>query len=257
MNNPIAVINGASSGLGRALALQFANCGVRFFFAIGRNHGKLVSLATQSDKIIPLASDIATEKGRQHIVRQLTGTHQVTYLVHAAAVLSPLGSISDINLVDLRYQWATNAEAPLFLTQMLLEKLHGGRVLFVSSESNIHPVHGAAGYCISKAGLQMVQQSYKNETPQSKTLFGLVSPGIIDTPMQAQIRATAPDILPASTLLKELYQQQRLLSAEQSADFLHWLLTEVKESEFASESWDIYNESHSAQWRSGRGHEAC
>lgn len=248
MNQNVAVITGASSGLGRALALQFAQNGTRVY-AIGRNQQKLAALCSDSGNIVPLDVDIATDSGRKSVLQSLAKIAGIQYLVHAAALVSPLCKISDLRFDEFRYQWACNTEAPLFLTQCLLEKLNGGRVLFVSSEPQIHPVNGASGYCISKAGLQMVQLCYKNEISEQNTAFGIVSPGVLDTPMQAQIRAADASVVPASKLLNELYQQHRLLSPEQGADFLHWILTCSEQAEFSSVSWDIYNESHTRRWQ--------
>ena len=81
---------------------------------------------------------------------------------------------------------ATNLDAPLFLTQLLRSNLTGGRVLNVGSGAAHFAVAGWSAYCVAKAALYRLTDCWRHEIADIS--FTSVKPGIIDTPMQKEIR---------------------------------------------------------------------
>ena len=247
MTSKVAVVTGAGSGLGKALSIKLAKNGVKVY-SVGRNENKLRESAAKDSKLIPVQADLSTEAGRKSVFKATEKEAKIDYLVHCAAVIEPLVPISLLKQVEWQQSMTSNVEAPLFLTQILLTKLMGSKVLFVTSEPVVHPVKGASAYCITKSALEMVYQSFKTEVPTEKASFGLVSPGLIDTPMQKKIRCTDKAILPASEVLVQLHQNGQLNSPERSAKFLSWLLSELNTEAFSSKCWDVYDEQLLPQW---------
>ena len=246
----IVVITGASSGIGfqlsKTLLLSESNILV---IAIGRRGNMLSKLqALFPKKVLTIEADIASPDGRKGVVSALSQYSKIDYLVHAAATVHPLNSIKKLKLDDWRKSQQTNVEAPLFLTQLLLNKFNNSRVLFITSEPIIHPVFGASSYCVSKAGQQMVYECFKAEFPINKVAFCLVSPGMVDTPMQEQIRQADPNELPMVAAISALYADNKLLEPSVVADFLKWLLLTVDVHEFNQNIWDIYEEKHHSFW---------
>ena len=94
----------------------------------------------------------------------------------------------------------------------------------------------------------MIYESLKTEIPNKQAIFAMVSPGLVDTPMQADIRQADPKELPAASVLAQLYSENKLLSAETVATFVSWLLLEVDEEEFSKNIWDIYQQTHQSNW---------
>lgn len=247
MTHKIAVVTGAGSGLGKALSIKLAKDGVKVY-AIGRTENKLRELVANNTNLIPIHADLATQAGRELVFQATKREAQIDYLVHCAAVIEPLIPMTLLKQVEWQQAMSSNVEAPLFLTQLLLPKLIASKVLFVTSELAVNPVQGASAYCITKSALNMVYQSFKTEVPCEKASFGLVSPGLIDTPMQKKIRCIDKTVLPASEVLVQLHQNGQLISSRRSAKFLTWLLTDVKPETFASQCWDIYDERMLPQW---------
>lgn len=243
----VAVVTGASSGLGKSLCLILAKNGIKVY-AVARTRTKLLELNEQFANIEAINEDLSSVIGRKNVLKAIDSEKQIDYLIHCAAVVEPLIPITLIKETDWQKTIALNVEAPLFLTQDLLPKFEASKVLFVTSEPNIHPVQGASVYCISKSAINMVYQSFKNEIPPNKALFGLVSPGLIDTPMQKKIRATDKSILPSVEVLIQLHNSGQLNQPDRSAKFLFWLLTEVEGEAFSSQCWDIYDETTRCQW---------
>ena len=244
------LITGAGTGIGYQLALALlVNNPCMHIIAIGRRSDKLQLLSVAyPNRVLAIAADVATEDGRHSIIEGLSSVDQIDYLVHSAATAQPLTTIKNLSLADWRHAIQTNMEAPLFLTQMLLHKCKHSRVLFFTSEPKVEPVHGASTYCISKVGQQMIYESFKTETPKEQAIFAMVSPGLVDTAMQADIRQADPKELPAASVLAQLYSEHKLLSAETVAKFVSWLLLEVEEDAFSNNSWDIYHQSHQSSW---------
>lgn len=247
MTRKIAVVTGAGSGLGKALSFRLAKDGTKVY-AVGRTENKLRELEGRDSNLIPIHADLSTEVGRETVFNALERESHIDYLVHSAAVIEPLAPLNLINQADWQEAMSSNVEAPLFLTQLLLPKFNASKILFVTSEPVVHPVQGASIYCISKSALDMVYQSFKTEIPIEKASFGLVSPGLIDTPMQEKIRSTDKAILPASEVLVQLHQNGQLNKAERSAKFLSWLLSDVDARTFSNQCWDIYDELVLPQW---------
>lgn len=141
---------------------------------------------------------------------------------------------------------AINLNAPLFLTQLLLDKLQQGRVLHIGSGAAYFPVSGWAAYCVSKAGLAMLTHCWQLENPE--LAITSVMPGIIDTPMQELIRSCVSMNEERRKFFIELYEEKRLLSTATVAAFLCWLLLEVEPGLYRSKEWDIYDKSHHRSW---------
>ena len=205
----VAVVTGASSGIGFHLSKALLkNTEDTKVVAIGRRGDFLEQLRLSCpDRVMSIVADVSTIDGRNTICKKLSAYTQLDYLVHAAATVQPLSSINNLLLDDWRTSIFTNLEAPLFLTQALLEKFNHSKVLFFTSGPDLSPVQGAAAYCMSKAGQKMLYEIFKAEIPMEHAAFGMVSPGVVDTPMQEQIRRVDPAVLPASRELSQLYRK--------------------------------------------------
>lgn len=247
----IIVITGAGSGIGLQLSktLLLNELSIQVI-AIGRRGNRLSQLQELfPKKVLTIEADLASPEGRKEVISTLSKYSHIDYLVHAAATIHPLNSIKNVKLDDWRQSQQINVEAPFFLTQLLLSKFNNSRVLFITSETIIHPVSSASSYCVSKAGQQMVYECFKTEFPVNQVAFGLVSPGMVDTPMQEQIRQADPNELPMIETISQLFKENKLLAPSLVADFLKWLLLTVNVNEFSQNMWDIYDVKHHSYWR--------
>jgi len=239
----LAVITGAGSGIGKALALELALKHNLNVLGIGRDLPKLE--ATQADapeSIYVLQADVSTTEGREKIALRAGSFPAVDFLVHNAAVLVPVISLTDITLTDWRNHQQINAEAPLFLTQILLPKLKGGRVLHISSGAAHHAYMGWGAYCTSKAALYMIWQVLREELKAKKIVIGSVRPGVVDTPMQDKVREAEKDVFPSLNKFLELKKKNQLLSAGEAARFIANILLNTSDEAFSEKEWDIHSD---------------
>ena len=239
------LITGGGTGIGRALAGRFADKGWRVTI-VGRRLNLLQEVARDyPDKISIISADVGSIQDRQKIVSEAKGT--LDLLVHNAAVLGPVGPILDQSPEDWKSHMATNVEGPLFLTQALLLKLvENSRVVNISSGAAHQGIPGWGMYCTSKAALFMLGQLLKDELAQRNIWFGSVRPGIVDTPMQAGIRALEPKDFPMVEQFRQYKATGALVTSELVAQYLEWLLLEVSGPQLGEREWDIRD----AEWQS-------
>lgn len=239
------LITGGGTGIGRALAERFAAKGWRVTI-VGRRLELLQEVARDyPDKISIISADVGSIQDRQKIVAEAKGT--LDLLVHNAAVLGPVGPILDQSPEDWKSHMATNVEGPLFLTQALLPNLvENSRVVNISSGAAHQGIPGWGMYCTSKAALFMLGQLLKDELAQRNIWFGSVRPGIVDTPMQAEIRALEPEDFPMVEQFRQYKATGALVTSELVAQYLEWLLLEVSGPQLGEREWDIRD----AEWQS-------
>jgi NAD(P)-dependent dehydrogenase (short-subunit alcohol dehydrogenase family) len=158
----IAIITGASRGLGLALAEGLAADGYRLIVD-ARDAGALHAAAAAIDAAGPAAvtaipGDIADPAHRAALARAADQLGGADLLVNNAGTLgaSPLPAIADYPIDELRAAFEVNVLAPVALTQLLLPSLRarGGAVLNVTSDAAVEPYAGWGGYGAAKAALE-------------------------------------------------------------------------------------------------------
>ena len=241
----VFVITGGGSGIGKALAHALAMRGRRVLI-VGRSESSLIETARFSTLIDYLLADVSTTSGRQTILLHVNSVSSLDGLVHNAGIIDPIAPIAAIAEGDFRQAIATNVEAPLFLSQLLHEKLTAGRILHIGSGAAYFPVAGWAAYCVSKAALSMLTRCWQLECKDMAVAN--VMPGIIDTHMQAVIREATHMEKEKIDFFIQLKRNNQLLSPETVALFLSWLLLDIDKARYVSEEWDIYDQTHHEAW---------
>jgi len=240
------VITGGGSGIGRALALSLA-ARAETVCVVGRREGLLAEVAAQKPHNISyVCADVSTTDGRQRIQEYLEPYGQIKALVHNAGLIEPIMPLSAIKEIDWQKIMTVNVNAPLFLTQRLLDKLQNGRVIHIGSGVAYFPVTGWGGYCVSKAALAMLTRCCQLEFED--IAFASVMPGIVDTEMQATIRQAEHMSAEKRHYFQQLKDTQQLLTPETIAAFISWLLLATDRQLFCSQEWDVYDHTHHAHW---------
>ena len=239
------VLTGGGSGIGRALAHALAARN-KPVLIIGRREKSLLDTADFSPLISTLCADVSTSNGRALVTAHLKNTPQIDGLIHNAGVIDPIFPILSIDEAAWRQVMATNVDAPLFLSQLLYDKLTDGRVLHMGSGAANFPVQGWSAYCVSKAALSMLTRCWQLES--RAVAFTSVMPGIIDTPMQAEIRQASHMEPNKLDFFKRLQKEKQLVMPETVALFLCWLLLDIDKPHYVSQEWDIYDTTHHHEW---------
>jgi short-subunit dehydrogenase len=184
MNKPVALVTGASSGIGSATAAALARRGYRVVVH-GRDEDALAKVARRVDGVA-VAVDLARPDGAELLAARALDCAggRVDVLVNNAGI-GWAGSFADMPADRIQALMAVNVAAPVALTRLLLpgmlERGHG-RLVFVTSIAGRLGVAGEAVYAATKAGIDCFAESLRAETRGSGVAVCVVVPGVVDTP---------------------------------------------------------------------------
>jgi NAD(P)-dependent dehydrogenase (short-subunit alcohol dehydrogenase family) len=223
---PVAVITGASRGLGLALAGGLAADGYRLIVDArdaGALHAAMNGLP--SGTVTALPGDIADPAHRTALARAAAELGGAGLLVNNAGTLgaSPLPALADYPIAELRTSFEVNVLAPIALTQLLLPTLRerGGAVLNITSDAAVEPYAGWGGYGAAKAALEQASNVLAAE--ESTVRVWWVDPGDMRTQMHQDAfrgedisdRPLPATVVPAlRRLITERLPSGRYLAAE-------------------------------------------
>ncbi len=189
---PVAIVTGASRGIGRGIAIELA----RDHRVVATYRGRLdaaESLKAQTGCEI-FRCDIASAEDRRALIgftREKFG--RLDLLVNNAGI-APRERRDVLEATEESFDelLRTNLEGPHFLTQLAanwMRERGSGRIVFVTSISAYTSSVNRAEYCISKAGLSMSAQVYADRLAPEGILVFEIRPGIIATDMIEKVRA--------------------------------------------------------------------
>lgn len=189
----VAVITGASGGIGEAVALALAREGVRLLLC-GRSAEKLDLVAERARDLSPavetFAADLADDEHVHQLAAHAVGAFGgVDLLIHSLGLFVG-GPLETSPVEDLDRQYRINTRSPYLLTQALLPSLlaRQGQVVFVNSGAGINPARGQWGaYAASKHALRAIADSLRDEVNKRGVRVISVYPGRTATPMQEEV----------------------------------------------------------------------
>ncbi|MFZ5618966.1 MAG: SDR family NAD(P)-dependent oxidoreductase [Pseudomonadota bacterium] len=205
LSGKIALVTGASRGIGRASALALAKAGAHVL-ALARTVGALEELDDEIVKAGGKASLIPADLTEFEVVDQLGPAlanrfSKLDILVLNAGVLGELAPIPDIAPKVWRRVFDTNVEASWRLLRTLdplLRASGGARVIVMTSRIGgeiARPFWGA--YAASKAALEMLAKTYAEETAKAGVRVAIIDPGAMRTKMRAEaMPGERPETLP-------------------------------------------------------------
>ncbi len=237
------IITGGGSGIGRALAHALA-ARQKNVLIVGRRQNTLEETAHASALISTLVAAVHTSQGRARLIEHVQATPRIHGLIHNAGIITPIAPLTEISEAEWQKSFATHVDAPLFITQKLLDKLTDSRVLMMGTKVAYQAVANWAAYCASKTALAMLTRCFQVEN--KTTAFAHVLPGIADTAMQQTIRRAYAG--QDDNFFIKLKARNQLISPETVATFLTWLLLDISAAQFSAQEWDIYDKAHHAYW---------
>jgi NAD(P)-dependent dehydrogenase (short-subunit alcohol dehydrogenase family) len=185
----MAVVTGAGSGIGRAVALRLAQEGARVV-GVGRDRLRLETVATEASgaagQIDGIEVDLIGDDGIRGLASRLAGdAASVDVLVHSAGVHA-VGEASSLPVEELDRQYRTNVRAPYLLTQLLIPMLESaaGQIVFVSSSVVRRAVAGVGAYAATKHAVRGLADALREELNPRGVRVLTVYPGRTAGPMQ-------------------------------------------------------------------------
>jgi benzil reductase ((S)-benzoin forming) len=217
-----AIVTGHSRGLGEAIARRLLARQAR---VLGVSRGGNARLTSEhGDALAEATVDLAD--GRALLAwldggaleRFLSGASQAL-LVNNAGLVQPIGPLEVQDPAAVARAVAVNVGAVLTLSAAFVAATPDAgdrRILHVSSGAGRRAYAGWSVYCASKAALDHHARAVAlDRTPRLR--IASVAPGVIDTDMQAEIRATAEDRFPDRQRFEDLQREGQLLSPDAAA----------------------------------------
>jgi NAD(P)-dependent dehydrogenase (short-subunit alcohol dehydrogenase family) len=190
--NHVALVTGAGSGIGRAIARLLARRGAAVWL-VGRTRSTLdetrASMGDDGRAARPHVADVAVASEVRALAAELATTSgSLDILVHAAAVYYR-GPLAQAPVEELDEQYRVNLRAPYLVTQACLPLLESrrGQVVFVNSTSGLYGGAEVTQYAATKFGLRGLADSFRSEVNGKGVRVLSVYPGRTATPMQARV----------------------------------------------------------------------
>ena len=186
MQGKVVIVTGASSGIGRASAILFANKGATVV-AVGRNEKELTSLGksvkSKVGSIKPHLADLTQMSQIERIVTETVHNHgQIDVLVNSAGIIAN-GSIQTTTLDEWDKMFHINLRSVFVLTQKCLPHLieSKGNIVNVSSVAGSRSFPNILAYGVSKAALDQMTRSAALELASKGVRVNAVNPGVVVT----------------------------------------------------------------------------
>jgi sepiapterin reductase len=228
----VAIVTGASHGLGHALAMGLL-CPGTLLITVARHHAAgLDERAAQSgarvQQIQADMSDPATAQATAlRIAADMPRNARRYLLVNNAGTVEPVGLACNLgSAAAITAAFTLNVSSIMLLVAAFLQATQGlrvpRRILNISSGAGRRPTAGWGVYCATKAALDRYSEVLQAEHHDVRVVS--LAPGVIDTPMQEKIRGAQEKDFPDVERFKQLHQKGALAPAVATANkILHYL----------------------------------
>ncbi|MGD0328631.1 MAG: SDR family NAD(P)-dependent oxidoreductase [Minisyncoccia bacterium] len=214
MNKKTVIITGVSSGLGKALFDTLRGTGVRLI-CISRTF--LSYQTALSDKNVTLlVCDLSNVKEvfsiTQKLNKILEGANDIVF-INNAATIAPIGLIGEIDDGAIVAAANINFVSPMLIMNVLCKLQKAKKLTFIHLTTGAArtPIIGWPLYCSTKAALKMffaiIKRQYKNN---KRFIVHEFDPGVMNTPMQKQIRQSSRKNFPRVEEFKKLQRARKL-----------------------------------------------
>jgi 3-oxoacyl-[acyl-carrier protein] reductase len=219
LSDKVAIITGASRGIGRFISVALAAQGVKVVVS-ARNAEALESLTAeikaQSGEALAVVADVAVEAEAVNLVEQTVATYgKVDILINNAGITRD-GLLLRMKSDDWDAVLDTNLKGAFLCTRAVakyMSKQRSGRIINISSVVGQMGNAGQANYCASKAGLLGLTKSVARELARRNVTVNAVTPGFIVTEMTEKMTDKAREAMTEQIPLGRLGEAEDVANA--------------------------------------------
>lgn len=219
-NSLVAVVTGASRGLGAGIAQAFGARGLRLGLC-----ARTEPITPAGVEVVGTRVDVTDADGMDAFARSVVERFgRIDLWVNNAGVLDPIGPLADADPDALRHHVDINVTGVLFGSRAFARQVRrqsgGGVLVNISSGAGTTPYQGWAAYCASKAAVDMLTEVVSLEERAHGLRAFALAPGVVDTDMQAQLRSTSAAVFPSVGRFLQLHRDQAFNSPAWVAGYI-------------------------------------
>ncbi|RUW67221.1 MULTISPECIES: SDR family oxidoreductase [unclassified Mesorhizobium] len=180
-----AFITGATSGIGRAIAVALSDAGYDVY-AVGRSQAALKELQAERPGIVPIAVDVTDREALESVVADLT----IDVLINNAGIMPPLGNFADMKIADIDTALEVNVSAAILLTRLVVPQMRerqSGHILFTGSSAGHAAFPKVAVYSATKAAIAGFAAALRADLSQYGIRVTEIVPGRVETQLYKDI----------------------------------------------------------------------
>jgi clavulanate-9-aldehyde reducatase len=228
LDGRVALVTGASSGIGEATAMHLAAEGASVAL-VARRHDRLVKLAnrieSEGGQALPIEADLSDHGKVEALVGQVAGQFDGLHILINNAGVMLLGPVDGANVEEWRRMIDINLLGLLYCTREALPVIResgGGHIVNVSSVAGRQANLGTAVYNMTKWGVTGFSEALRQEALHSNIRVTCVEPGFVDTELQGHNEH--PMVVKATEKMRE--EIGDLLEAEDIARAILYAVTQ-------------------------------
>jgi NAD(P)-dependent dehydrogenase (short-subunit alcohol dehydrogenase family) len=194
LKDRVAIVTGGSRGIGRAIALRFAQEGAAVVVAARSEaevQGVAADIAKAGGRAAAVAADVGTEAGCEGIVRAARENFGAAdILVNNAGIYGPVKPVEQISAAEWDSVLAANLRGPFLLSRLVLPEMYrrgSGVILNITSAAGKIPFSLNSPYAASKAGLAGLTRTLAAEGARKGVRVNAISPGPVPETQMSQI----------------------------------------------------------------------
>jgi len=188
LGGQVALVTGGSRGIGKAIALTFADAGADLAIS-GRKLPDLEKVAGEITKLgrkcLPVTAHARKVEELKHLVDQVMGTFgHIDILVNNAATNPAMGPLVETDEKIYDHIMETNLKGYFMMSKFagaIMVKQKRGNIINISSAGGVSPAEGLGPYCISKAGINMLTKALALELGPYNIRVNAIAPRIVKT----------------------------------------------------------------------------
>ncbi|RJT40608.1 SDR family oxidoreductase [Mesorhizobium waimense] len=180
-----AFITGATSGIGRAMALALSEAGYDVY-AVGRSKSALEELRATRPGITPIAVDVTDREALEAVVSDL----HIDVLINNAGVMPPLGNFADMKISDIDATLEVNLSAAIMLTRLVVPQMRdrgAGHIVFTGSSAGHAAFPNVAVYSATKAAISGFAAALRADLSSHGIRVTEIVPGRVETQLYKDI----------------------------------------------------------------------
>lgn len=227
LNKKVALVTGAGTGIGRAIAWRLADEGSQVLI-VGRTEKPLAETAAHSGNITYHIADLETNEGIRSVAQEVINRYGRLDILVNNAGWAPVGPFASMKIEEYDKVFAINVRAVVMLTQACLPliKEAKGNILNITTTMTTNPITTMANYAASKAAIYTMTRAWAKELAKDGVRVNSLGVGPIETPIYGKTELSEQETKAHKDMVIKSVPMGRMGRPEEVAAVMAFLTSE-------------------------------